>query len=61
MESSIIVLAAVALAGLLVGWLAASWRGAQQQAELLAEQRDVFSELSAALQQIDQNSHWREE
>lgn len=61
MESSIIVLAAVALAGLLVGWLAASWRGAQQQAELLAEQRDVFSELSAARQQIAQNSHLREE
>ncbi|WP_342322724.1 DNA recombination protein RmuC [Kosakonia sp. BYX6] len=61
MDTSIIVLAAVALAGLLVGWLAASWRGAQQQAELLAEQRDVFSELSAARQQISQNEHWREE
>lgn len=61
MDTSIIVMAALALAGLLVGWLAASWRGAQQQAELLAEQRDVFSELSAARQQLVQSEHWREE
>jgi Uncharacterized protein conserved in bacteria, COG1322 len=54
-------MAALTLAGLLVGWLAASWRGAQQQAELLAEQRDVFSELSAARQQLVQSEHWREE
>ncbi len=58
METSIIVMAALAL---VVGWLAASWRGAQQQAELLAGQRDLFGELSAARQQVAQSEHWRNE
>lgn len=58
MEFSLLLMAAVALAGILLGWLGASLRASQRQADLLAEQRDVFSELSAAKQAYE---HWREE
>lgn len=61
MTFSLLLMAAVALAGILLGWLGASLRSAQCQAKLLAEQRDVFSELSAAKQALAQNQHWREE
>lgn len=61
MDIAVVIYALVALAGIAIGWLAASYRVAQQRAEQLAEERDVYGELSAAKQQIAQNSHWREE
>ena len=61
MDIAVVIYALVALAGMAIGWLAASYRVAQQRAEQLAEERDVYSELSAAKQQIAQNAHWREE
>jgi len=41
MAFSLLMMAAVALAGILVGWLGASLRSAQRQAALLAEQIDA--------------------
>lgn len=61
MDIAVVIYALVALAGMAIGWLAASYRVAQQRAEQLAEERDVYGELSAAKQQIAQNAHWREE
>ncbi|WP_024549054.1 DNA recombination protein RmuC [Siccibacter turicensis] len=61
MEISLLLILAVALVGVLTGWLAASLRGAQRQAALLAEQREVYGDLSAARQQLAQSEHWREE
>ncbi|EOL8984853.1 DNA recombination protein RmuC [Cronobacter turicensis] len=61
MEISYLVLAVVALAGAAVGWLASGLRTAQQKAELLAEQRDIYGELSAAREALAQNQHWRDE
>lgn len=61
MDISIIIYAVVALAAVLVGWLAASYRHAQHQADLLAEQRDIFGELSSVKQQLVQSEHWRDE
>ncbi|HBI10428.1 MAG TPA: DNA recombination protein RmuC, partial [Franconibacter pulveris] len=61
MESSYILLAIIALAGVLVGWLLASQRAAQLKAELLAEQRDIYGELSAAKASLEQSLHWRDE
>lgn len=61
MDIAVVIYALVALAGIAIGWLAASYRVAQQRAEQLAEERDVYGELSAAKQQIAQNTHWREE
>ncbi|ROU12648.1 DNA recombination protein RmuC [Kluyvera ascorbata] len=61
MDIAVVIYALVALAGMAIGWLAASYRVAQQRAEQLAEERDVYAELSAAKQQIAQNAHWREE
>ena len=61
MEFSLLLTMTVALAGVLLGWLGASLRATQRQADLLAEQRDVFSELSATKQALAQNQHWREE
>jgi len=60
-DIAVVIYALVALAGIAIGWLAASYRVAQQRAEQLAEERDVYAELSAAKQQIAQNAHWREE
>ena len=61
MDIAVVIYALVALAGIAIGWLAASYRVAQQRAEQLAEERDVYAELSVAKQQIAQNAHWREE
>ncbi|WP_029590738.1 DNA recombination protein RmuC [Franconibacter pulveris] len=61
MESSYILLAIIALAGVLVGWLLASQRAVQLKAELLAEQRDIYGELSAAKASLEQSLHWRDE
>lgn len=61
MDIAVVIYALVALAGIAIGWLAASYRVAQQRAEQLAEERDVYAELSAAKQLIAQNAHWREE
>ncbi|WP_312952726.1 DNA recombination protein RmuC [Superficieibacter sp.] len=61
MDNAIIFSILLMLAGIGVGWLAASYRAAQQQADILAQQRDVFGELSAAKQQLAQNGHWRDE
>ncbi|KFC00881.1 RmuC family DNA recombination protein [Trabulsiella guamensis ATCC 49490] len=62
MDITIILSAVVALmAGILVGWLAERYRSAQQQADMLAEQRDLFGELSAARQQLAHSNHWRDE
>ena len=61
MDIAVVIYALVALAGIAIGWLAASYRVAHQRAEQLAEERDVYGELSAAKQTIAQNAHWREE
>lgn len=61
MDISIIASVVIVLVGVLLGWLGASYRGAQQQADLLAEQRDLYGELSAAKQQLLQDQYWREE
>ena len=61
MDIAVFIYALIALAGIAIGWLAASYRHAQQRAEQLAEERDIYGELSAAKQQIVQNAHWREE
>ena len=61
MEISLLLMVAVALVGALTGWLGASLRNAQRQAALLAEQRDLYGELSAARQQLAQSEHWRDE
>lgn len=61
MDIAILIYFLVALAGVALGWLAASYRVAQQRAEQLAEERDIYGELSAAKQQLAQNAHWREE
>jgi DNA recombination protein RmuC len=61
-DISIILSAVVALvAGVLIGWLAERSRAAQLQADLLAEQREMYGELSATKQQLLQSEHWREE
>lgn len=61
MDIAIFIYFLVALAGVALGWLAASYRVAQQRAEQLVEERDIYGELSAAKQQLAQNAHWREE
>ena len=61
MDISYLVLAVVALAGVAVGWLMSGLRTAQQKAELLAEQRDIYGELSAAREALAHNQHWRDE
>lgn len=61
MDIAILIYGLVALAGVALGWLAASYRVAQQRAEQLADERDVYAELSAAKQQLAQNAHWRDE
>lgn len=61
MDIAILIYFLVALAGVALGWLAASYRVAQQRAEQLADERDIYGELSAAKQQLAQNAHWRDE
>lgn len=61
MDNSILITAGIALAGLLVGWLASGYRATQRQTDLLAEQHELEVELVAAKQQLEQHHHWREE
>ncbi|MEO3992335.1 DNA recombination protein RmuC [Pseudocitrobacter cyperus] len=61
MDIAILIYVLVALAGIALGWLAASYRVAQQRAEQFAEERDIYGELSAAKQALAQNTHWRDE
>ena len=51
----------IALVGVAIGWLFASYQHAQQKAEQLAEREEMVAELSAAKQQITQSEHWRAE
>ena len=46
------VYAVIALVGVAIGWLFASYQYAQQKAEQLAEREEMVAELSAAKQQI---------
>ena len=61
MDFSIMVYAVIALVGVAIGWLFASYQHAQQKAEQLAEREEMVAELSAAKQQLAQGSHWRDE
>lgn len=61
MEFSPLPIAVVALVGILTGWLAASLRAAQRHTSLLAEQREIYGELSAVRQELTQSQHWRDE
>ena len=61
MDFSIMVFAVIALVGVAIGWLFASYQHAQQKAEQLAEREEMVAELSAAKQQITQSEHWRAE
>ncbi|MCY0725751.1 DNA recombination protein RmuC, partial [Klebsiella pneumoniae] len=62
MDISIVISAVVALAaGLIVGWLATKARADQIRADLIEERRELDIELSAARQQLVQESHWRDE
>lgn len=45
------VYAVIALVGVAIGWLFASYQHAQQKAEQLAEREEMVAELSAAKQQ----------
>ena len=56
MDFSIMVYAVIALVGVAIGWLFASYQHAQQKAEQLAEREEMVAELSAAKQQITQAS-----
>ncbi len=51
MDFSIMVYAVIALVGVAIGWLFASYQHAQQKAEQLAEREEMVAELSAAKQQ----------
>ena len=57
MDFSIMVYAVIALVGVAIGWLFASYQHAQQKAEQLAEREEMVAELSAAKQQITQSEH----
>ena len=48
MDFSIMVYAVIALVGVAIGWLFASYQHAQQKAEQLAEREEMVAELSAA-------------
>ncbi len=48
MDFSIMVYAVIALVGVAIGWLSASYQHAQQKAEQLAEREEMVAELSAA-------------
>ena len=50
MDFSIMVYAVIALVGVAIGWLFASYQHAQQKAEQLAEREEMVAELSAAKQ-----------
>lgn len=61
MDITIILYAVLALAGVGVGWLIASYQQAQHKAEQLAEREEIVASLSAARQQVALSEHWREE
>ncbi|MBF1856675.1 hypothetical protein, partial [Escherichia coli] len=46
MDFSIMVYAVIALVGVAIGWLFASYQHAQQKAEQLAEREEMVAELS---------------
>lgn len=52
---------AIALLGVLTGWLGASLREAQRQTLLQEDQREIYGELTAARQELQLNQHWRDE
>ncbi|WP_409455952.1 DNA recombination protein RmuC [Pseudescherichia sp.] len=61
MDISILLSAAAAIAGLLVGWLATKSHADRLRADLTEERRELDIELSAARQRLVQNQHWRDE
>ena len=61
MDISIIIYAVIALVGIALGWLIASYQHAQQKAEQFAEREEMVAALSAAKQQLAQSEHWRDE
>ncbi|HKN04656.1 MAG TPA: DNA recombination protein RmuC, partial [Buttiauxella sp.] len=61
MDISILFGIGVALVGVLTGWLLASLRAAGRQSALHEEQREIYGELTAARQELQQNQHWKEE
>ncbi|HAZ75216.1 DNA recombination protein RmuC [Pseudescherichia sp.] len=61
MDISILLSAAAAIAGLLIGWLATKSHTDRLRADLTEERRELDIELSAARQRLVQNQHWRDE
>ncbi|EJF32115.1 MULTISPECIES: DNA recombination protein RmuC [Enterobacteriaceae] len=61
MDISLLFGLGIGLVGLLTGWLVASLRAAQRLAALHEEQREIYGELTAARQELQQNQHWRDE
>ncbi|HEY3982879.1 DNA recombination protein RmuC [Cedecea sp.] len=61
MDISLLFGLGIGLVGLLTGWLIASLRAAQRLAALHEEQREIYGELAAARQELQQSQHWREE
>ena len=61
MDISILFGLGIALVGILTGWLLASLRAAGRQSALHEEQREIYGELTAARQELQQNQHWKEE
>ena len=59
MDISILLSAAAAIAGLLIGWLATKSHADRLRADLTEERRELDIELSAARQRLVQNQHWR--
>jgi len=60
-DISILLSAAAAIAGLLIGWLATKSHADRLRADLTEERRELDIELSAARQRLVQNQHWRDE
>lgn len=61
MDLTIIYLIVAVAAGMAIGWLACGLNGARQKAAEQEAQRDIWGELMAARQALEQNAHWREE
>lgn len=61
MDISLLFGLGIGLVGLLTGWLIASLRAAQRLSALHEEQREIYGELTAARQELQQNQHWRDE
>jgi len=60
-DISILLSAAAAIVGLLIGWLATKSHADRLRADLTEERRELDIELSAARQRLVQNQHWRDE